>query len=151
MHIRERARLKVRLSLVRVYPVRLDGVGVDARADIQFVPDDDKRDVRVVRRRLKCIFPLDESVVRVPPGYIVDEHAAVGAAVERHAQRLEPLLPRRIPQLQADLRFPVGERRPFLDKIGPDSRLLRLADFFVAITVQKRRLAYARLTDQDNF
>ena len=67
MHIRERARLKVRLSLVRVYPVRLDGVGVDARADIQLVPDDDKRDVRVVCRSLERALPFHEPLVAISP------------------------------------------------------------------------------------
>lgn len=59
------ARLEMRLCLVRVNPVRLDCVGVDARAHVQFVSNDDERDIWVICCRLKCIFPFNESFIRV--------------------------------------------------------------------------------------
>ena len=55
----ERARLKVSLGLVRVDPVGLHGVSVDSGANIEFVSDDDERDVCVVGRRLERLLPLD--------------------------------------------------------------------------------------------
>jgi len=59
--------LEVRLGVIRVNPVGLDGVGIDARADVQFVTNDDKGDVWVIRRRLKGFLPPYQSVIRVTP------------------------------------------------------------------------------------
>ena len=55
----QRARLKVRLGVIIIYPVRLYSVRIDAGADIELVADDDEGYVRVVRRRLKRVFPLE--------------------------------------------------------------------------------------------
>ena len=60
------------LGFVEVEPVRFDGVGVYAGADVELVADDDEGDVSVVGGRLKRILPLDESFVAVAAGHVVN-------------------------------------------------------------------------------
>ena len=149
--IRQRTCLKVRLSFIRVDPLWLNRVWIYARANVQLVPYDHKRYVRVISCWLKRVLPLDEAIVAVAPRNVVDEDAAVCAPVERHAQGLEALLSRRVPELEWDLSFAVGKRGPLLYEVGSNGRLLRLAYLFVAVAVQKGCLANARLTYEHHF
>lgn len=99
---------------------------------------------------LEGSLPLLKAFVGVSPRHVVDEHAAVSPAVERHAQRLKTLLPRGVPQLEGHLCFSVGKSRAFFHEVRPDGRLLRLADLFVAVAVEEGGLADARLSNKDH-
>ena len=94
--------------------------------------------------------PLLKTFVWVSPRHVVDEHAAVSPAVERHAQRLEALLSGGVPQLEGHLCFSVGQGRAFFHEVRSDGRLLRLADLFVAVAVEEGGLADARLSNKDH-
>ena len=50
----------------------------------------------------ELISPSVESLERLGAVNVVDEYTAVRAAVEGNTQRLEALLPRRVPQLRLD-------------------------------------------------
>lgn len=70
--------------------------------DINLVSEDHKGErVRVARARLdeKLVAPRVERVERLCVVDVVDEHAAVGAAVEGDAERLEALLAGCVPEL----------------------------------------------------
>ena len=72
---------------------------------INLVAEHDEREVlRVVWARLdeELISPAVESLERLGAVNVVDEYTAVRAAVEGNTQRLEALLPRRVPQLRLD-------------------------------------------------
>ena len=50
----------------------------------------------------ELISPAVESLERLGAVNVVDEYTAVRAVVEGNTQRLEALLPRRVPQLRLD-------------------------------------------------
>jgi hypothetical protein len=65
---------------------------------------------------------------------IIHNNTAVGAPIKRRTQRLESLLPRRIPQLQID-HFARVERHLPLHEVGADRWLICFRDFLVFQTV----------------
>ena len=82
-------------------------LGHDALAffHVNLVAEHDEREVvRIVRTRLneELIAPAVERLKALGIVDIVHQHAAVRAAVERHAERLESLLTGRVPQLHRD-------------------------------------------------
>ena len=59
--------------------------------------------VRVVRAGLdeELVAPAVERLKAPRVVHVVDQHTAVGSAIERHTERLEPLLARRVPKLHS--------------------------------------------------
>ena len=97
----------------------------------------------VARTRLyeELVAPRVERLERVRRGNVVHQHAAVGAAVERHAERLEALLSGRVPNLHRHQ--PVAHRHLLREEVGADRRLVLAAESAVHVLVHERRLAHA--------
>ena len=110
-------------------PIPLDRMRIYTRPHILLVPQKDEGSFLGVSGGQKSISPLFNALVSLPPRRIVDNYAAVSASVERHAQRLETLLPRCVPQLQRNIlrfaRFPILHSLSNFDEISPDCRLSR--------------------------
>ena len=73
-----------------------------SRVEVNLVADDNKWEVVGVpwtRLDQELVPPAVQRAERVGRRHVVDEDAAVGAAVERDAETLKPLLPRRVPDL----------------------------------------------------
>jgi len=71
-------------------------------AEVDLVADDNKREVLgISRTRLdeELVSPALQCLESVGNGHVVDQDAAVGAAVERYAQALETLLTGSVPDL----------------------------------------------------
>ena len=111
--------------------------------EVELVADDDEREVLgVARTRLdeELVAPRVERLERVGRRHVVDEHAAVGAAVERDAQRLKTLLARRVPDLHRHQ--PVAHLHLLRQEVRADRRLVLAAEPAVHVLVHERRLAH---------
>ena len=70
---------------------------------VDFVAEDNKREVFGVPRAgldKELVSPTVEGLERICVCDIKYKYTAVGSAIKRHSQTLEPFLPRRIPDLE---------------------------------------------------
>ena len=142
-----RGRLEVRnsalggapaLGLLFAHDARLAALHVD------FVSQHHEREaVGVGGRRLdqKLVAPILEVLKRLLRVDVVAQDAAVRAAVERHAEALEPLLTGGVPDLHRDQ--PVVHLHLLRQEIGADGGFVLLAELAVHVLVHQRRLADA--------
>ena len=93
--------------------------------------------------------PAVEGLEGVGRRDVVGQDAAVGAAVESHAQRLEPLLAGRVPDLHGDQS--VVDHHLLGQEISPDCGFVLVGEFLVDVLVHQGGLADARVSKNDNF
>lgn len=105
---------------------------------VNLVAEHDKREAfRVARggRHEKLVTPRLERLKRPPVGHIIYEHARVGAAVKGRAERLVPLLPGCVPNLQVS-RPPV-DGYVLREKVGADGGLVLAGEAGVDVALHE--------------
>lgn len=82
-------------------------------------------------------------------GNVEYQHTAVGTAIKRHAQRLEPLLPRCVPDLHCY--EPVVHHHLLCQEVCSYCSLVLVAKLFVHILIHEGGLPHTRVSEDDNF
>lgn len=118
---------------------------------VHLVAEDDEGEVvGVARRRLdeELVAPRLERLEGGGRGDVEDQHTAVGAAIEGHPQRLEPLLARRVPDLHRHRS--VVHHHLLRQEVRSDRRLVLVRELVVHELVHQRRLAHSAVSQDDH-